>query len=191
MYVGYVRIRSEEEDGISQIELLRKVGCERVFKDIGNSNGEKPALEASIASLAKGDIFVVASLESIGLTLGKIASTVSAIGSKEAHLKSIQEDINTALKGGEYVLKCFSVLADLELSLEKQRESLLKQANKVRGKRGGRKPKLVEREIQNAIEQLRDPSKTKKEIAQSLGVSRVTLNASLKRFEKNWSSYES
>ena len=69
----------------------------------------------------------------------------------------------------------------LEHSLIRERTIAGLDAARARGRKGGRKPSMSEKDIKKAQAMLRDPQITKTEVAKHFGVSRVTLNSSLNK----------
>ncbi|WP_419590532.1 recombinase family protein, partial [Thiolapillus sp.] len=91
------------------------------------------------------------------------------------------ENIDTVSAGGKLVFHIFSALAEFEHSLIRERTMAGLAAARARGRKGGRKPSMSKADVRKAAAMLKDPQMTKTEVAQHFGVSRVTLNNSLKR----------
>jgi len=79
------------------------------------------------------------------------------------------------------VFHIFGALAEFEHSLIRERTIAGLQAARARGRKGGRKPCMSDSDIRKATAMLSDPDITKKEVAEHFGVSRTTLNASMRR----------
>ena len=75
----------------------------------------------------------------------------------------------------------FGALAEFEHCLIRERTIAGLAAARARGRKGGRRPALSSADVRKAAAMLADPAITKAEIAKHFGVSRVTLNAALKR----------
>jgi DNA invertase Pin-like site-specific DNA recombinase len=70
---------------------------------------------------------------------------------------------------------------EFEHDLIRERTKAGLQAARARGRKGGRKPSMSDSDIRKAAAMLSDPQITKTEVAAHFGVTRTTLNASLKR----------
>ncbi|WP_419644556.1 recombinase family protein, partial [Thiolapillus sp.] len=91
------------------------------------------------------------------------------------------ENIDTVSAGGKLVFHIFGALAEFEHSLIRERTMAGLAAARARGRKGGRKPSMSKADVRKAAAMFKDPQMTKTEVAQHFGVSRVTLNNSLKR----------
>lgn len=95
--------------------------------------------------------------------------------------KSLTESIDTTSSGGRLVFHIFGALAEFERDLIRERTMAGLEAARARGRKGGRKPAMSKTDTQKAAAMLLDPKITKTEVAQHFGISRTTLNASLRR----------
>ena len=101
----------------------------------------------------------------------------------EIGFKSLTEAIDTTSSGGLLVFHIFGALAEFEHDLIRERTKAGLAAARVRGRKGGRRPVMSASDIRKAAAMLSDSQITKTEVAAHFGVTRTTLNASLKRME--------
>ena len=126
--------------------------------------------------LRANDKLVVWRLDRLGRSLMHLVGTVSDLEARGIGFESLKEKIDTASAGGKLIFHLFGALAELESNLNSERTRAGLEAARARGSNGGRKSKMSK-----AVAMLRDPQITKTETAAHSGVSRVTLNATLKR----------
>ncbi|WP_419634115.1 recombinase family protein, partial [Thiolapillus sp.] len=141
----------------------------------------RPELENCLRMLRKGDVLVVWRLDRLGRSLKDLVEIVSALEDRGVGFQSLTENIDTVSAGGKLVFHIFSALAEFEHSLIRERTMAGLAAARARGRKGGRKPSMSKADVRKAAAMLKDPQMTKTEVAQHFGVSRVTLNNSLKR----------
>ena len=60
MQIGYVRVSTIEQNVHLQIDELKKVGCEKIFRDkVSGAKTERPRLNEALELLREGDSLVV------------------------------------------------------------------------------------------------------------------------------------
>jgi len=92
----------------------------------------------------------------------------------KTQVKSLTENIDTTTSGGKLVFHIFGALAEFEREIIRERTKAGLQAARARGRKGGRKTALTEKQVQ--IARQLDAAKTPvNEICQTLGISRATF----------------
>lgn len=89
--------------------------------------------------------------------------------------ESLTEKIETGSAAGKLVFHVFAALAEFERSLIRKRTHAGLAAACARGRSGGRKPKLGEKQVREIKVLLRDPEIPVADVARRYGVSRTTL----------------
>ena len=89
--------------------------------------------------------------------------------------ESLSEKIDTGSASGKLQFHVFAALAEFERSLIRERTLAGLSAARARGRVGGRKPKLNEKQIREIKTLLTDPVAQVQDIAKRYGVSRTTL----------------
>ena len=182
MRIGYARVSTQDQDPQLQLDALAQAGCEDIFSEKQSGAAkERPVLEQCLRNLRKGDTLVVWRLDRLGRSLKDLVEIITALEGREVGFQSIKENIDTTNAGGRLIFHIFGALAEFEHALIRERTKAGLDAARARGRVGGRKPSLSKADIKKAAAMLRDPMITKTEVAKHFGVSRVTLNESLKR----------
>jgi DNA invertase Pin-like site-specific DNA recombinase len=183
MFVGYARVSTDDQNLTLQEDALKKVGCERIFKDkMSGTKSERPGLKEALDFLRDGeDVLVVWRLDRLGRSLKDLIELVNQLEQRKIGFKSLQDPVDTTSSGGMLVFHIFGALAEFERNLIRERTKAGLEAARARGKKGGR-PKVLNDEKTRRLYQLYDDANpdgskkyTIKEICEMLGVSRSTL----------------
>jgi len=89
--------------------------------------------------------------------------------------ESINEHIETISAAGKLIFHVFAALAEFERNLIRERTKAGLDAARARGRKGGRKPSLDERQTREIKALLRDPQIHVTDVARRYGISRSTL----------------
>ncbi|MCG7884136.1 MAG: recombinase family protein [Candidatus Thiodiazotropha taylori] len=182
MRIGYARVSTQDQSPALQLDALKIAGCEEVFEDkqSGKTKGREQ-LEQCLRMLRSGDVLIVWRLDRLGRSLKDLVEIISMLDERGVGFQSLTESIDTTSAGGKLVFHIFGALAEFEHTLIRERTMAGLAAARARGRKGGRKPSMSKADVKKAVAMLRDPQMTKTEVADHFGVSRVTLNQSLKR----------
>lgn len=182
MIIGYARVSTHDQNLDSQLDALQKADCEQIFQEkITGKTKDRPELISCLKALRKGDVLVVWKLDRLARSLKDLVEIITDLNQREIGFKSLTEAIDTTSATGRLVFHIFGALAEFEHSLIRERTIAGLDAARARGRKGGRKPSMSEKDIKKAKAMLNDPQITKTEVAKHLGVSRVTLNNSLNK----------
>jgi DNA invertase Pin-like site-specific DNA recombinase len=99
---------------------------------------------------------------------------VTDLQEREIGFKSLTESIDTTTSGGRLVFNIFASLAEFEREIIKERTNAGLLAARSRGRKGGRRTALTEKQLQIA-RQLYDAKTPVQEICETLGISRATF----------------
>ena len=94
--IGYARVSTKDQNLDLQLEALKEVGCEKVFSEKKSGLRERPQLEAALAYLRPGDIFVVYKFDRIGRSLKDLLNIVSSIHERGIQIQSLKDNIDFA-----------------------------------------------------------------------------------------------
>lgn len=182
MIIGYARVSTHDQNLDSQLDALQKADCEQIFQEkITGKTKDRPELISCLKALRKGDVLVVWKLDRLARSLKDLVEIITDLNQREIGFKSLTEAIDTTSATGRLVFHIFGALAEFEHSLIRERTIAGLDAARARGRKGGRKPSMSEKDIKKAKAMLNDPQITKTEVAKHFGVSRVTLNNSLNK----------
>lgn len=176
--IGYARVSTDEQTTALQLDALRRAGCEAIFEDQGVSGTTqattREGLGQAVSQLTAGDVLVVWRLDRLGRSLPDLVQTVSDLGARGVHVRSLSESIDTTTAAGKLIFHVFCSLAQFERDLIAERTKAGLAAARERGVQLGRPHKLNERQITFA-RGLLDTGKSRGAVAKALGVSYVTL----------------
>lgn len=173
--IGYARVSTEDQSLDAQIDALKH--CTDIcFQEKMSATKERPELQRALNRLKAGDTLVVVKLDRLGRSVKDLISIVEKIKAKGAHFKSL-DGIDTSNSYGTFVFHIFSALAEMELSLIRERTKTGLEAARKRGRIGGR-PKGVSMEGQRqafVVKGLYDNGASAENICKQVGISKATV----------------
>lgn len=182
MKIGYARVSTDEQSDNAQIDALKIVGCEKIYREIYSGRSKtRPELERMFDTLREGDVVVVQRLDRLGRSLKDLIELLDNFKAKKVQFISLSENIDTTTAVGELAFHLIGSIAQFERRLISERTKAGLDAARARGRKGGRKPKLTIADIKKAQAMLSDPKITKSEVAEHFKVSRPTLNKALNK----------
>ena len=174
--IGYARVSTDDQNLHLQRDALEKAGCQVIYEDKASGKStERPELEACLKALRSGDTLVVWRLDRLGRSLGDLVKLVTTLEEQKIGFESLQEKIETTSASGKLVFHVFAALAEFERNLISERTRAGLKAARARGRLGGRKPKLKQKDIREIKALLKDPNIPVSDIAKRFGVSRTTI----------------
>jgi DNA invertase Pin-like site-specific DNA recombinase len=174
--IGYARVSTEDQHLDLQRDALRQAGCDVIYEEAASGkNSLRPELEQCRKALRSGDTLVVWRLDRLGRSLPDLVHIVAELERGGVSFESLTEKIETGSAAGKLVFHVFAALAEFERSLIHERTRAGLAAARARGRSGGRKPKLEEKQVQEIKALLRDPDIQVADVARQYGVSRTTL----------------
>jgi DNA invertase Pin-like site-specific DNA recombinase len=138
-------------------------------------NTVRPELEQCCKALRAGDTLVVWRLDRLGRSLPDLVKIVSELEQRGIGLESLTEKIETGSAAGKLVFHVFAALAEFERGLIRERTQAGLAAARARGRMGGRKPKLSDKDVREIKALLSSPDIQVADVARRYGVSRTTL----------------
>jgi DNA invertase Pin-like site-specific DNA recombinase len=176
MLVGYARVSTQDQNPALQLDALKAAGCEKLFVEkASGAQRDRPELLAALDYLRAGDSLVVWKLDRLARSLKQLIETVELLESRRIGLRSLTEAIDTTTAGGKLVFHVFGALAEFERSIIRERTKAGLEAARARGKKGGRPPALVAKDLAAAKAMLSDPEITMEDVAKRLKVAPSTL----------------
>ena len=178
MLIGYARVSTPEQSLDLQRDALLAAGCDpqHLYTDVASgAKAERPGLEAALHYLRAGDTLVVWKLDRLGRSLTHLIETVHALEARGIGFKSLQESIDTTTPGGKLIFHVFAALAEFERDLIGERTKAGLTAARARGRTGGRKRALTDKQIALARSMKADPHNSIADICATLKISKRTL----------------
>ena len=174
--IGYARVSTDDQNLDLQRDALGRSGCSSTYEETasGKSVG-RPELEHCLKALRSGDVLVVWRLDRLGRSLPDLVKIVTDLEKRGIGFESLTEKIETGTAAGKLIFHVFAALAEFERNVIRERTQAGLSAARARGRVGGRKPSLDEKQKREIRALLRDPTITVKDVAKRYGVSRTTL----------------
>ena len=114
-------------------------------------------------------------LDRLARSLKQLIETVEGLEQRKVGFRSLTEAIDTTTAGGRLVFQIFGAFAEFERQVIRERTMAGLTAARARGRRGGRPPALLAKDLAAAKAMLKDPEITVEEVARRLRVAPSTL----------------
>jgi DNA invertase Pin-like site-specific DNA recombinase len=174
--IGYARVSTDDQNLDLQRDALTRSGCITIYEETASGkSSSRIELEQCRKALRSGDTLVVWRLDRLGRSLSDLVKIISELERDGITFESLGEKIDTGSASGKLQFHVFAALAEFERNLIRERTLAGLSAARARGRVGGRKPKLSEKQIREIKSLLSDPAARVKDIAERYGVSRATL----------------
>ena len=174
--VGYARVSTDDQNLDLQRDALTRSGCSTIYEETASGKtSSRPELEHCRKALRSGDTLVVWRLDRLGRSLSDLVKVIADLEKEGITFESLCEKIDTGSASGKLQFHVFAALAEFERNLIRERTLAGLSAARARGRVGGRKHKLNEKQIREIKALLTDPTAQVTEIAKRYGVSRATL----------------
>ena len=177
MIIGYARCSTDSQDTTGQIDQLRSAGADKVYSE--NVSGvvtERRELAKAIATLTSGDLLVVTKLDRLARSTRDLLNTIAVITETGAGFKVLDNPaMDTTSAHGRLLLNILGSIAEFERELIKSRTGEGRARAKLRGVRFGRKPKLTQFQIEEAVAR-KAKGEPLSDIGRSYGVSHSTIS---------------
>jgi DNA invertase Pin-like site-specific DNA recombinase len=173
----YARVSTDGQTVDAQLRDLREFVNNKGWKDVreyvdvgvSGAKDSRPAWNELWDAIQKGRVrvLVVHALDRLGRSLPHLVKIMSTLVEKSVTLVSFRENIDLSTSTGRMVAGLFSVLADYELSIIRERTKAGMRAARARGSRIGPVKKHFDKELAT---RLRDDGWGQIRIARKLGV---------------------
>ena len=175
MKVGYARVSTADQNLESQIDALKKAGCEEFYKEKKSGVSEREELEKALGYLREGDTLVVTKLDRLGRSLKQLIILTEGLKKRGIHFQSIDDGIDTSTSIGTFFFQVMGAFSELERNLIIERTQKGLASARARGRVGGRPPIHQTSKKDIAYKEVMENKKSIKEIAESLRMSRMTI----------------
>jgi DNA invertase Pin-like site-specific DNA recombinase len=178
MIVGYARVSTDGQTLDAQRATLKVAGAEKVFaeKVSGAKTNHRVQLAKAIDALAAGDVLLVTRLDRLARSTRDLLNVLATIADKGAGFKSLADTwADTTTAHGRLMLTVLGGLAEFERELIRARTDEGRKRGQARGVRFGRKLKLTQHQIAEALHR-REAGEALVEIGRSYNVSHSTIS---------------
>ena len=171
--IGYARVSTDDQDLSIQKAALEKDGCAIVFEEKrrGSKRNGRDQLNLALKVLTKGDTLVVTRLDRLGRSLRDLANIAYEIDGSVAHLRVIEQSVDTATSAGRAFFGMLAVFAQFETDVRRDRQAEGIARAKKAGVYTGGKPRIDRSTILSQLQAGNGPAAT----ARAMGVSRMSV----------------
>lgn len=181
MLIGYCRV--SKDDGSQSVEMQRDalvaagVDPRFIYEDeISGVCEDRPGLDSCLMSLRPGDVLVIWRLDRLGRKLKHLIEMVEGFSARGVGLKVLTGvPIDTTSAHGKFVFTIFAGLAEYERELIRERTLAGLASARLRGRLGGRKPKMTAEKLEIAQAAMKGGRIIVRDLARQLGVTTATL----------------
>ncbi|WP_313387655.1 recombinase family protein [Achromobacter aegrifaciens] len=174
--IGYARVSTDDQHLDQQRDALQQARCGAIYEEAASGkNAARPELGQCLKALRAGDTLVVWRLDRLGRSLPDLVHIVTDLEQRGVGFESLTEKIETGSAAGKLIFHVFAALAEFERGLIRERTQAGLAAARARGRSGGRKPKLGEKDVREIKALLNSPDIKVADVARRYGVSRTTL----------------
>ncbi|MBB4944294.1 DNA invertase Pin-like site-specific DNA recombinase [Streptosporangium album] len=184
---GYCRVSTADQNPDHQIDALLRAGVvqENIFLDrASGARASRPELDRLMAALGDGDMLKITRLDRLSRSVQHLINLGADLRTRGVGLHVIEQGIDTETMEGRAMFGMLAVLAELqrELIVSNTNDGLA--AARARGRVGGRRPKLTQRQLDQAQSMYDSGDHTVEEIAATFHVSRPTMYRQLTSFQE-------
>ena len=190
MIIGYARVstRGQARDGNSleyQEEQLRSAGAEKIYIDTYTGKvADRPELDKLKKKLQNGDTLVVTKLDRVARSVAAGSELIDELNNKGVKVNILNMGIIDDTPTGKLLRNVMLSFAEFERDLIVQRTQEGKEiAKRKPGYREGRPRKYSKKQLEHAMELLKDNSYS--QVAEITGISVSTLTREKRRENNN------
>ena len=176
--IGYARVSTREQNADGQLDVLTRAEVDRNHIYVDKASGKlarRPQLDAALAYLRPGDVLVITKLDRLGRSVRNLIDLADTLHEREVGLRVLSQGIDTTTPAGRMFFHVLAALAEFEASLISERTLDGLEAARARGRKGGRKPKLSERQVKVIRTMHASGEHTITELADTFKVTRPTI----------------
>jgi DNA invertase Pin-like site-specific DNA recombinase len=177
--IGYARVSTREQNLDAQLLRLREHKCGRIYAEkVSGASSTRPGWEALLSEIRAGDVVLVLRIDRMGRKLIEMIRSLDTLRTLGAHVRSIEEQIDTSQRGGKFAFNMIAAFA------EKGRDDIAQNtraglaAARLRGKVLGRPTKLEPVKLAQ-LAHLRAQGYSQRAIGRATGLGKTTVQRGL------------
>lgn len=171
--IGYARVSADDQSLAVQKAALERDSCAIVFeeKHAGTRRSGRSQLELALKVLTDGDTLVVTRLDRLGRSLRDLANIAHEIDGAAAHLRVLEQQVDTSTSAGRAFFGMLAVFAQFETDVRRERQAEGIARAKKDGVYTGGKPRIDRARVRELSASGLGPAA----VARSLKVSRMSI----------------
>jgi DNA invertase Pin-like site-specific DNA recombinase len=175
--LGYARVSTADQNLDVQRDALKRAGVSTIFSEkmSGTSRNGRDELEKVLSVLGRGDTLAVVRLDRLGRSLRDLANIAHEIEKAGAHLRILEQGVDTATAAGRAFFGMLAVFAAFETDVRRERQAEGIAKAKGAGVYKGRKRSIDPIKVAK----LKKAGRGVSEIAVELGISRQSVYRAL------------
>ncbi|PFV10003.1 resolvase [Bacillus cereus] len=177
---GYARVSTLNQDLESQIQMLKKEGCEKIYSEkFTGTKFERPKFQELLSVLESGDTLVVTKLDRFARSAESAIATIKVLFEKGIKVHVINMGVIEDTPTGRLMFNIMSAFAEFERDMIVERTQEGKAIAKLNPNfKEGRPKKYNKEQIEHALMLLKNNSY--KQVERITGISRSTLKRAKK-----------
>ena len=170
---GYARVSTTDQDLARQRQSVRHAGVGGIFEEkaSGTKRGGRTELQKALLALGAGGALAVTRLDRLGRSMRDLAKIAHDIEQAGAHLRVIEQSVDTSGAVGQAFYGMLAVFAAFESDVRRERQFEGIAVAKLQGVYRGGKPRLDRRRVKELSRQGLGPAA----IARELGMARSSV----------------
>ena len=171
--IGYARVSIADQDLTLQREALKRAGVSVTFEEkaSGTKRDGRTELQKVLSVLGGGDALVVTRLDRLGRSLRDLANITHEIEQAGAHLKVVEQNVDTSTAAGRAFFGMLAVFAAFETDVRRERQLEGVAMAKQQGLYKGGKARLDRERVKKLTDEGVGPAA----IARELGMARSSV----------------
>jgi DNA invertase Pin-like site-specific DNA recombinase len=122
--LGYARVSTADQDLVVQRQALKSAGVTVILEEkaSGTKRDGRAELQNILSTLGKDDVLIVTRLDRLGRSLRDLATVAHEIEEAGAHLKVLEQNVDTSSAGGRAFFGMLAVFAAFETDVRRERQ---------------------------------------------------------------------
>ena len=177
--IGYGRVSTNDHDLDLQRDALLGAGCNPdhlYLEKVDGAAAARPEFEQCLKALQPGNTLVVCKLDRLGRSFSELVRIAADLRQKGVFIELVEPRIlfdDSSV--GKAMSSMFAMFAEFERDLIRERTQAGLAAARARGRKGGRKPALDAKQIEEIKLLLGGANTQLADVAKLYGVSRTTI----------------